>query len=345
VIGAANPSVVPVVVLAQICALSAIYGARDNDLRRLCLSLLVIGATSLASLCLLLFFVYPLSPSEWITGIAEHGQKTVNGDLSTRADFRDYLKNLLLSKDAPLILLYSFFGIPLVVSVYRTFLDTKNKAMGSLPLVTFALIAILLLRGLATPFGRYNFTVFVPTILLIVGVLLPDGVAKYKTATVSLLYVLATAALLTQFIWIDQNFKSRNNAASYNTHLSNLLSAAIDAGLRVGINGSILTALDDADRLQKVRVIRPDSEADPTQFDLVILGQNEHPTQQPIELSGFDIVEVNYDPCCGLLFPRPLNTAFAAYRSKEAAAPSADTPRDGPSASSERCISDEQGME
>jgi hypothetical protein len=152
--------------------------------------------------------------------------------------------------------------------------------------------------------------------LLIVGSLFKeDQIVKYKTATLYLLYVLATAALLTQFAFIYQSIGSWQNADLYNSRLKEIVHNAIDAGLKVGVNGSILTAIDDVDQLRKVSLIWNDAQVDPAKFDLVILSQNEHPSQRPIQLRNFQIVEVKYDPCCSWLFPRPLNSAFAAYRS------------------------------
>jgi hypothetical protein len=193
----------------------------------------------------------------------------------------------------------------------------ENKALGYVTFVAFVLAAVALMwRGFSTPAWRYNFTVFVPSILLIVGSLFKeDQIVKYKTATLYLLYVLATAALLTQFAFIYQSIGSWQNADLYNSRLKEIVHNAIDAGLKVGVNGSILTAIDDVDQLRKVSLIWNDAQVDPAKFDLVILSQNEHPSQRPIQLRNFQIVEVKYDPCCSWLFPRPLNSAFAAYRS------------------------------
>jgi hypothetical protein len=317
-IGAAAPKPLPIVVLAQTCFILAIYGVRDNNVKRLCISLPVIFGTALVTLLLLLIFVYPFPAVEWIYGIVEHSR--INflgvGINAPRTEAQDFVKQLLLSKDAPLIVLYSWFVIPIALALYKLTSTGANKALGYLTLSAFALTAILLLRGLMFAFGRYDFTVFVPTILLIVGsLLMTDRYALHKSVTFSLLYVLATFALLTQFVWIYQSTRSSRTAHLYNSRLAEILLNAIDAGLKVGVNGSILTAVDNADQLRKVRVIRNDDEADATKFDLVILSQNEHPSGRPIPLKNFEIIEVNYDPCCSLLFPRPLNNAFTAYRS------------------------------
>jgi hypothetical protein len=320
-LAAANPGALPVVVLAQTCFILAIYGVQDNNLKRLYISLTVIFGTAIVSFLLLLIVVYPLPAGEWIDGVIEHARtKTFNGEgfgANAGAKAADYVKSLLLSKDAPLIMLYGWFVIPVAWALYyRIILNRDNKVLVYFTIGAFVLTTMLVLRGLTSVFARYNFVVFVPTILLIVGLLFTkDRNAKHNAVTLSLLYVLATVALLTQFIWIYQNIRSWSNAQVYNNRLDHIVSTAIDAGLNVGVNSAILTAVDNPDQLKKLRVIRYDSEADPTKFDLVILSQNEHPSERPIQLRNFELIEVDYDPCCSLLFPRPLNNAFATYRS------------------------------
>ena len=318
-IAAAHPGVLPVVLLAQTCFIMATYGVRDNNAKRLCISLAVIFGTAIVSFSLLLIFVYPLPAIEWIDGVARKGTQLIGSPLQHGGgmDFGDFVRFLLLSKDAPLLFLYSWFLIPIAFALHRVVLRGKNKALGCVTFVAFVLAAVALMwRGFSTPAWRYNFTVFVPSILLIVGSLFKeDQIVKYKTATLYLLYALATVALLTQFVFIHQSIRSWQNAALYNSRLKEIVHNAIDAGLKVGVNGSILTAIDDVDQLRKVGLIWDDAQADPAKFDFVILSQNEHPSQRPIQLENFKIVEVKYDPCCSWLFPRPLNNAFAAYRS------------------------------
>jgi hypothetical protein len=271
------------------------------------------------SCSLLLIFIYPLPAIEWIDGIARKGGQRIESpsQYGGGMDFEDFVRFLLLSKDTPLLLLYSWFLIPITLALHRVILRAENRALGYATFVAFVLAAIVLMwRGLWSPLWRYNFTVFVPSILLIVGSLFKeDQIVKYKTATLCLLYVLATVALLTQFVFIHQSISSWQNAGLYNSRLREIVHNAIDAGLKVGVNGSILTAIDDVDQLKKVSLIWNDAQADPAQFDLVILSQNEHPSPRPPQLRNFKIDEVNYDPCCSWLFPRPLNNAFAAYHS------------------------------
>jgi hypothetical protein len=319
-IAAAHPGVLPIVLLAQTCFIMAIYGVRDNNTKRLCISLAVIFGIAIVSCLLLLIFVYPLPAIEWIDGIARKGGQYAIGNASQHGggmDFGNFVKLLLLSKDTPLLLLYTWFLIPIALALHRVIRRGGNKALGYLAFVAFVLtIVALMWRGLWSPAWKYNFTVFVPSILLIVGSLFKeDQIVKYKTATLSLLYVLGTVSLLTQFVFIDQSIRSWPNADLYNSRLKEIVHNAIDAGLKVGVDGSILKAIDDVDQLRKVSLIWDDTEADPAKFDLVILSQNEHPSQRPIQLRNFKIVEVKYDPCCSWLFPRPLNNAFAAYRS------------------------------
>jgi hypothetical protein len=318
-IAAAHPGVLPVVLLVQTCFIIAIYGARDNDAKRLCISLAVIFGMAIVSCSLLLIFVYPLPAIEWIDGIATKGGQRIENpsQYGGGTDFGDFVRFLLLSKDTPLLLLYSWFLIPIALALHQVILRGKSKALGYVTFVAFVLAAVALMwRGLWSPLWRYNFTVFVPSILLIVGSLFKeDQIVKYRTATLYLLYVLATAALLTQFVFVHQSIRSWQNADLYNSRLKEIVHSAIDAGLKVGVNGSILTAIDDVDQLRKVSLIWNDAQADPTKFDLVILSQNQNPSQRPIQLRNFKIVEVKYDLCCSWFFPRPLNNAFAAYRS------------------------------
>jgi hypothetical protein len=318
-IAAAHPGVLPVVLLGQTCFIMAIYGVRDNNAKRLCISLAVIFGIAIVSCSLLLIFVYPLPAIEWIDGITRKVGQTIGSpsEHGGGMKFGYFFRYLLLSKDTPLLLLYSWFLIPIALALHRVILRGENKALGYLTFVVFVLAALALMwRGLWNPAWRYNFTVFVPSILLTVGSLFKeDLIVKYKTATPYLLYVLATVSVLTQFVFIHQSIRSWQNAELYNSRLKEIVHNAIDAGLKVGVDGSILTAIDDVDQLRKVSLIWDDAEADPAKFDLVILSQNEHPSQRPIQLRNFKIVEVKYDPCCSWLFPRPLNNAFAAYRS------------------------------
>jgi hypothetical protein len=319
-IAVTNPGQLVVVVLAQTCFASAVYGMRDNNLKQLCLALGVTFGTAMLSALMLLTFIYPYHATDWINGILKHAvvkYTTTNAMQSPKTDLHDYLKQLLLSKDAPLIIFYSLFLIPIASSLRRLSVGAANKKLIYFTYILFFLTAVITLRGVVTAFGRYNFTVFVPIILLIVGSLFGYGqLGKQKTGTLSLLYVLAAVAALTQFVWIYQSARSWHNVHLYNSQLREIVLNAIDRGLKVGVNGSILTAIDDADQLRKVRLIREDSEADARKFDLVILSQNEHPSKQPIQLRNFEIKETKYDPCCSLLFPRPLNNAFAVYRSR-----------------------------
>jgi len=316
-IAAANPNALPAVVFAQICLISAIYGIRDKNIMRLCVSLTVILVTSMFWFLSLLLFVYPLSGVEWINGIVQAAHKSA---FPVLADTGDYAKNLLFSKDVPLIVLYSWFLVPIGWALHRLILAGENKLLGYFTFASFMLAASFMLRGLSFAFGRYNFTVFVPTLLLIVGSLLSElRITKYRQVTLYLCYGLAITALSTQFIWAYQNMRSMNNVPVYDDRLNHILSKAVESGLNVGVNSSILTAVDNADQLKKVRVIVDDSEADSKQFDLVILSQNEHPSERPIQLKNFEIIDLEYDPCCSLFFPRPLNNAFAAYRSLDRA--------------------------
>jgi hypothetical protein len=318
-IAAAHPGVLPIVILFQACFIMAIYGVRDNNAKRLCMSLAVIFGIAIVSCSLLLIFVYPLPAIEWIDAIARKGGQYMGSppEHGGGMDFEDFVKFLLLSKDTPLLLLYTWFLMPIALALHGVILRGENKALGYVTFVAFVLSAVALIwRGLWSPAWKYNFTVFVPSILLVVGSLFKeDQIVKYKTATLCLLYVLATVALLTQFVFVHQSVRSWQNADLYNSRLKEIVHNAIDAGLKVGVNGSILTAIDDIDQLRKVSLIWIDAQADPAKFDLVILSQNEHPSQRPIQLRNFKIVEVKYDPCCSWLFPRPLNNAFAAYRS------------------------------
>lgn len=318
-IAAAHPGVLPVVLLGQTCFIMAIYGVRDNNAKRLYISLTVIFGIAIVSCWLLLIFVYPLPAIEWIDGIARKGEEHIGSPSQHGGgmDFGDFVRFVLLSKDTPLLLLYSWFLIPIALALHRVIRRGKNNALGYLTFVAFVLAAFALIwRGFWTPAWRYNFTAFVPSLLLIVGSLFnEDQIVKFKTATLYLLYVLATVSLLTQFDFMYQSVRSWQNADLYNSRLKEIVHNAIDAGLKVGVNGSILTAIDDVDQLRKVSLIWNDAQADPSKFDLVILSQNEHPSQRPIQLRNFKIVEVKYDPCCSWLFPRPLNNAFAAYRS------------------------------
>ena len=308
-IAAANPNQLPVVVFSLICFISAIYSVRGN-VRGFCISLTVIFTVAIFSFLLLLLFVYPFGVVEWINGIIQAAHKS---GFAVVANTQDYINNLLFSKDVPLIFLYIWFLVPIGLALYGLNVKEKNKVLSY---SAFLLATIFMFRGLTAAFGRYNFTVFVPTLLLIVGSLFKENkVAPLKQWTLLMLYVLAVAALLTQFIWVYQNIASRNNADIYNSRLDNILSKALKSGLIVGVNSAILTAVDNVDQLEKVRLILDDSEANSTQFDLVILSQNEHPSERPIQLKNFKIVEVEYDACCSLFFPRPLNHAFAAYRS------------------------------
>jgi hypothetical protein len=136
------------------------YGSRDNNPKGICISLAVIFGRTVVLFSLLLIFVYLLPATEWFGGTMIQAGRAITG--TERGDFIRYL---VLSKDAPLIFLYSLFLIPIVSALHRLILRGTNENLGYLTFAVSVLAAFVLIwRRFRFPVARYNFTVFVPSI-------------------------------------------------------------------------------------------------------------------------------------------------------------------------------------
>jgi hypothetical protein len=271
----------------------------------------IVSATCVA--VLLLYFLYPFSPTLWLEGIYEQGL-----GMSKRTDSTGFLKYFVTTKMFPMLIL------PLISLAIILTCATKQRAIGkNLCIFAFFTISVtgfslaMYFLAIRIPATFYYFSVFVPAI----GLLCFYFAAGQHQYIVRSLYIIPIAAFAlacssAQLVLLAQKIYYASDYDRLAFQINSLVTNYSGEKYRIAIDPPVATAIDDVNVLTHTRLIFFNDLAkqnnNVTGADVLIRAQTELGSL-PVANSSFALVEDEFHPGPIARFIKPESLYFAVY--------------------------------
>ncbi len=278
------------------------------------LGLILIALFVLATVFACLEFIYPYGAALWISGMREHVALQ-----SARPETGTFLRRYVFSRSTPLLVL---MAIPLFFVYFESVRSASKIDRFSLAITTIILFlfSLILFRiSVIVSESYYNFSVFVPTLVIVSGYLLnlpdrPPYAKQWISIVISTFAV--TSGLGTALVCLDKlHFMPKQDRLKF--ELSALIGRAIDKKLQIAIDPPLIQAIDKIEILKRVDLLyfgKFGKVVDwPNNIDIVIRAQSEF-GRLPMAPNGSSLVIDRFDHefIDRFIWPESLN--YAVYK-------------------------------
>ena len=274
----------------------------------------------LATVAVMLTFVYPYIAHDWLDGILMHSAKTAE-----REDTSGFLKAYVAARLLPFqaVMLFVLAGIArhALMQIWRA----GNRLFSAVfVLICLAAVYLVYFTAIRIPLTAYNFTVLVAPIALIAVMVVNVTATTARRARIALiapLVLFAVACCFGQAVWAMQTVTFLPDQHRLAQGITQSVDRYMAANRRIAMDPPLMAAVDDVKKLKDMTILffgQPQKENDtPPDVDVLYRSQREFGAPPP-EIPGFRLVENHFDHSLVARVLRPKGTYYAIY---EAVAP------------------------
>jgi hypothetical protein len=242
---------------------------------------------ALCTLAIILIFIYPHPWKDWIDGIITMAIRDTH-----RTDGSGFFRFYFLRRTLPLLGITLFTLAAIAGRAFKEMWQTRSPFFLTVFLLVCAtFLCLLYFSAIRIPLTYYNFTVLIPSIIL-VAVIYRNKIGtteQYARLTfTSPLVVFAAACIFSQIIWTARWLNERPDHRRLFEGIASSVDQYLAENRRIAMDAPLIGAVDDIEKLKKIEVLTfgtkhklgynpPDVDVlfrDQNEFGIGVLGEN-----------------------------------------------------------------------